>query len=188
MTAQLGNRANLSDVCIFQGEVERHRGNLALAENAYRESLHIAEDLQSSWAAAARTNLALIRLELGIYGEARVMFERAHKEFEEAGRQSVGQIVQTFLMTTYAAQGDWATWQARWPSIANFEHGHTYADKDSGRFLVQAAELAKTAGQFRFARDAGQLAAEHYRSIGQEREAQLLVERYTSHGASREQH
>ena len=178
VTSQLGNDANLSDVCIFQGEVERKRGNLALAEDAYRESVLLGTKMKSTWKAAAQANIALIRLDLGLYGEAREIMEEARDAFNSTGRPSVAQIIQTFLMATYAAMDDWDEWDRHWPVVVDFDPLDTYVDKDSAKLLVQAAELAILAGKKRRGRVAGRLAAAHYRKLGQEREAALLEARY----------
>jgi tetratricopeptide (TPR) repeat protein len=178
LAVRLGHKGDISDACTLQGEVERMRGNLALAEDAYREALRLSTELKSGWVAAPRSNLGLIRLQLGLYEEARALLEEARGEFLDAGRRGLGDFLACLLLPCYAALGDWGAWTDIWPAIARFAPGTSLAELDSACLLVQAAELALRAGEAERGQAAGQMAVLHYRALGRAAEAKLLAVRY----------
>jgi serine/threonine protein kinase/tetratricopeptide (TPR) repeat protein len=164
---RLGERWAAGRSLNLRGEILRLRGDLAPAEDAYREALELMEALGAAdGRAICECNIARVLVERGLYREARRELEKSALSFEAAGRKNALAWVRTVLLSCEATDRRWEAWDRHMTSIASLLGESGYLDLDIARAAQLAAEHALDAGEVERARAAYLLALGQWEGLG----------------------
>lgn len=145
-----------------RGEIARRRGELALAEVAYRRVIEVTP--RAEFAALARCNLALVQLEGGALDDAERSAEALLFEAERLALPFHTVAANLVLLACAGQRSDASSWDRAWATLDGVR-ALEVVEYDVGRCLEMAARAALGALPRR-ALAAATLAARVYEKIG----------------------
>ncbi len=161
-----GSRLFLAQALNGLGEVSRFRGDLAEAEDRYREASALGEAIGSAEQVYPLINLGSICAERERFEEASAVFRECAEVVNRQGLTIMAGPVSLLQALGAAGQEDWAEWD-RSIALATQRITDTgYVDWEIGRIAVHAGDLAQGAGESERACKAFGLAQLQFEALG----------------------
>lgn len=172
-------------VCLNDlAEIHRHAGELAEAEELYREAVRRQEAIGSANVFITQINLALVLMARADHLQARPILEGALDPLRHAGRRAFqGAVHACLLPCTIAPSGpggpgpDWPAWRLHAEAAAELLAETGMVDVDLGHSLQQAGDFADALGHSEHAQTAWRLALLQWEALDRQEEATALRSR-----------
>ncbi len=182
-----GSRTGVADAVHDLGELARMTGDLAGAEQCYREARELYERVGSANVIYAEINLAAVLIARGAFLEAGSLVEKVLEAALEQGRQVLVAAAHVLLLPISARNNDWHSWDDHVAGATELLTELEVVDVDLARHAQLAAELAAQHGQQGRAIGAMKMAHQQWKALQREdevRETRRLLREMARIGGS----
>ncbi|MBW2526038.1 MAG: protein kinase [Deltaproteobacteria bacterium] len=179
---QRQNRWDLACCHNQLGEIARLDGRREQAHQHYHRAMALLDDMGSNAACAPRLNLALMAVQDGRYGEALPAITELRLELESQEERRPLCYLDYAMLTCHAHDGDWASWDEQYRRALAWRPTTAKVDKDLAALAQRAGDLALAAAEPERARQAYELAREHWLALGKADRVQEVDRRLRSCG------
>jgi serine/threonine protein kinase/tetratricopeptide (TPR) repeat protein len=153
------------------GEIARFQDDWTEARICYERAVEMNRACGSKNLYVCRFNLALVQLATDEFTEAQASFEDLHANAHAYGLAAVRVLLNMGLAACAAGFGDWPAWDDRLEQVEAFLASDELLEPDLPWLAERAARLAARRGRSSRARRAADLAADHWRKVGEDERA-----------------
>jgi len=169
-----GTRAGIAHCLNMQADVAMSQGALDEAEAAYSEMLTVSRAIGSHTAALAEANLAQVRVLRGKYAEALPALRACRDAFQTDGNERWTAWMQLCIAACAAASRDWKSYDAELEPAIAYHHKSGGKILDTAVMARRVGEIARDEGESLRAGRAFALAADQYRGLQRDAEAEEM--------------
>jgi tetratricopeptide (TPR) repeat protein len=149
-------------------------GRLDEADDLYRGALMRLDAIGDGHRVFVETNLGLLLMERGRFGEALPALRSVLDRFERQGRAQMRGITHVFVLPCLAWAGEWQEFDDHLSRAERLLARTGYADHDAARMAWSAARAARATGHDELARRCFALARDQFRGLKHDAEAEAV--------------